>query len=248
MPRPQSEAEYLARLVPPSAAATGFGRRALLRARSRSGAALPRPACWPPAAGSSGGGSDGRQQGASGTLTFGSNQSDAVPKKAYADIVAGFTRPQASRSRPTRSTTTRSRSTSTPTCRASPDDVFTWFAGYRMRSSPPRAWPATSATSGRTLNGFSDALKAASTGDDGKQYFVPFDNYPWAIFYRKSVFAGEGLPGRRRPSTSWWRSSKQMQKDGLVPIAFARQGRLARDGHVRPAQHAHQRLRLPRQT
>ena len=31
-----------------------------------------------------------------------------------------------------------------------------------------------------------------ATGDDGKQYFVPFTNYPWAIFYRKSVFADKG--------------------------------------------------------
>ena len=27
---------------------------------------------------------------------------------------------------------------------------------------------------------FSDAIKKASTGDDGKQYFVPLYNYPWA--------------------------------------------------------------------
>ena len=40
MPRPQSEAEYLARLVPPSAAATGFGRRTLLKGALASGAAL----------------------------------------------------------------------------------------------------------------------------------------------------------------------------------------------------------------
>ena len=54
----------------------------------------------------------------------------------------------------------------------------------------------------QNLNGMPDALKKASTGDDGKQYFVPFDNYPWAIFYRKSVFQEQGLPGRRRRSTS----------------------------------------------
>ena len=35
-------------------------------------------------------------------------------------------------------------------------------------------------------------FKKASTGDDGKQYFVPIDNYPWAVFYRKSVFAEKG--------------------------------------------------------
>ena len=42
-------------------------------------------------------------------------------------------RRRGSTSRSTPSTTTRSRSRSTPTCRASPQDVFTWFAGYRMQ-------------------------------------------------------------------------------------------------------------------
>src|SRR3954467_9292723 len=102
MPRPQSEAEYLARLVPPSAAATGFGRRTMLKGTLASGAALS--AAGLPAAcgrssgggggggrGGGGGGGGGGSKGASGTLTFGSNQSDPVPKKAYADMVAGFT-------------------------------------------------------------------------------------------------------------------------------------------------------------
>ena len=38
----------------------------------------------------------------------------------------------------------------------------------------------------------SDAFKKASTGADGKQYFVPITNYPWAVFYRKSVFEKNG--------------------------------------------------------
>ena len=38
-----------------------------------------------------------------------------------------------------------------------------------------------------------------------------------------------------------------MKKDGLDPDRVRRQGRLAGDGHLRHPQHAHQRLRLPRQ-
>ena len=69
--------------------------------------------------------------------------------------------------------------------------------------------------------GFTDALKEASTGEDGKQYFVPFYYYPWAVFYRKSVWQEKGYTGRRRRSTSSRRSATQMKTDGLVPIAFA---------------------------
>jgi multiple sugar transport system substrate-binding protein len=63
-------------------------------------------------------------------------------------------------------------------------------------------------------------MKQASTGDDGKQYFVPLTTYPWAIFYRKSVFKEKGY---EIPKTLDQLKSlgDQMKKDGLVPIAFA---------------------------
>ena len=40
--------------------------------------------------------------------------------------------------------------------------------------------------------GISDSFKQASTGDDGKQYFVPVDYYPWAVFYRKCSSSENG--------------------------------------------------------
>ena len=36
-------------------------------------------------------------------------------------------------------------------------------------------------------------VTTASTGEDGKQYFVPLYNYPWAVHYRKSVFEANGF-------------------------------------------------------
>ena len=74
-----------------------------------------------------------------------------------------------------------------------PDDVFTWFAGYRMRffaaQGPGRRHQRRV---GQARSGFTDAFKTASTGDDGKQYFVPLDNYPWAVFYRKACLGEDG--------------------------------------------------------
>jgi multiple sugar transport system substrate-binding protein len=65
----------------------------------------------------------------------------------------------------------------------------------------------------------SDALKKSSTGDDGKQYFVPSTYYPWAMFYRKSVFEQYGY---EEPKTldEFKTLGAKMKKDGLVPIAF----------------------------
>lgn len=101
----------------------------------------------------------------------------------------------------------------------SPDDVFSWFAGYRMRFFASQGligdisdvWP---------LDGVSDSFKEASTADDGKQYFVPQSYYPWAVFYRKSVFAERGytVPTTLDEMTAL---ATKMQADGLIPIAFA---------------------------
>jgi multiple sugar transport system substrate-binding protein len=51
-------------------------------------------------------------------------------------------------------------------------------------------------------------------------YAVPTSYYPWALFYRKDVFAA----GNYKIPTSWDALKalcEQMKKDGLTPIAFA---------------------------
>lgn len=103
---------------------------------------------------------------------------------------------------------------------AAPDDVFTWFAGFRMRFFAAQGFATDISDVWADIGGnFSGAFKQASTGADGKQYFVPFYLYPWAVFYRKSVFAQNGY----KPPKTWDEYKalcRQMQKDGLVPIAL----------------------------
>jgi len=66
---------------------------------------------------------------------------------------------------------------------------------------------------------FSPAMQAASKGLDGHYYFVPIYNYPWAVFYRKSVFKAGGYT---IPKTwdQFLALCKKMKADGLTPIAF----------------------------
>ena len=100
-----------------------------------------------------------------------------------------------------------------------PDDVFTWFAGFRMNQFAESGlitdlsdvWP---------IDGMPDSFKEAATASDGKQYFVPKDYYPWAVFYKKSVFDKNGYapPTNLDELTSLM---KKMQKDGMSPFAFA---------------------------
>ena len=101
-----------------------------------------------------------------------------------------------------------------------PDDVFTWFAGYRMQFFAQKGLATDiSDVWGEVGSNYSDALKNASTGLDGKQYFIPFYYYPWAVFYRKSVFEKNGYTV---PKTldELKTLATQMKKDGLTPIAF----------------------------
>ena len=98
--------------------------------------------------------------------------------------------------------------------------MFTWFSGYRMKFFASKGLASDVTDVWSNMTGFSDALKKASTGDDGKQYFVPSTYYPWAIFYRKSVWTEKGY---QVPKTvdELKTLGAQMQKDGLVPLAFA---------------------------
>src|ERR1051326_9598228 len=63
---------------------------------------------------------------------------------------------------------------------------------------------------------YSDAMKGASTGADNHQYFIPIYNYPWAVFYRKSLFADKGY---NIPKTldDLKGLADQMKKDGITP-------------------------------
>ncbi|GAB3593759.1 extracellular solute-binding protein [Angustibacter peucedani] len=216
MSRHQSQAEYLASLVPPSVAGTQFGRRSLFRGALGVAAAGSLAAC-----GGGGGGTSSEDiKAATGTVTFGSNQSDAVPKAAIQQVADGF---HAKNAKLDVKINTVDHNTFQEQINSylqgSPDDVFTWFSGFRMRFFAAKGLAGDISDVWKNLDGFSDALKTASTGDDGKQYFVPFTNYPWALFYRKSVFESKGY---QVPKTldELVALSKQMQKDGLTPIAF----------------------------
>ncbi len=102
-----------------------------------------------------------------------------------------------------------------------PQDIFTWFSGHRMRFFADKglATPIDDvwdAVKGNYTPGFASSVK----GNDGHAYAVPTDYYPWAIFYRKDVFAAHNysIP------TNWdvfKALCAKMKSDGLIPIAFA---------------------------
>lgn len=202
------------RLSPSGLSVPGPSRRSLLRGAG--GAALLAGAGIPllSACGSSGSSSDPK------TVSLGSNSSDAVPKKAFAEIYAAFTKKSGIKVDVNTKDHNTFQEQINSYLQGTPDDVFTWFAGYRMQffAAKKLASPIDDVWA-KVGGNFPDAMKQLSKGEDGKYYFVPLYTYPWALFYRKSVFKQHGY----EVPTTWDKFvalCKQMKKDGLVPIAF----------------------------
>jgi multiple sugar transport system substrate-binding protein len=156
-----------------------------------------------------------------GTISFGSNYSDPSTKAAFATLVK-----QAEPATGVKiSVNTVDHNTFqndiTSYLQGTPNDLFTWFAGYRMQffaqqnllSQIDDVWEKIGPN-------FNEATKNLSKGLDGHYYFVPLYNYPWVVWYNKSTFQQKGyaIP------TTWadfMTLTKQMQKDKLIPLAFA---------------------------
>ncbi|HEY3164076.1 MAG TPA: extracellular solute-binding protein, partial [Candidatus Limnocylindrales bacterium] len=140
-----------------------------------------------PSAAPSTGGGGASAPAAGGTVTFGSNYSDEVPKKAMQAVVDGFKAKTGIATTVNTVEHGKFQDTINAYLQATPDDTFTWFAGYRMRFFAAQGLATDiSDVWGKIGSNYSDAFKTASTGDDGKQYFIPFYNYPWVVIYRKS--------------------------------------------------------------
>ncbi|MCU1596839.1 MAG: multiple sugar transport system substrate-binding protein [Actinomycetota bacterium] len=193
-------------------------RRSVLRYAGASGIAVASASILAACTGNfSGGGS----ATGSKTTTFGSNYSDPAPKAAFASVVAAFQKQSGDKIKLNTVSHNDFQNNINNYLQGSPDAVFTWFSGFRMKSY---------AKSGLTLplddvwtkigGNFSDSIAKASTAADGKKYLVPWVTYPWAIFYSKSLFAEKGyeVPVKWTDFTTL---AAQMKKDGLIPIAFA---------------------------
>lgn len=158
---------------------------------------------------------------AAGSITLGSNYSDPVPKGVLAGIVDTFTQQTGITVKINTVDHGTFQDQISSYLQGTPDDVFTWFSGFRMRFFAAQGLATDiSDVWGKVGGNYSDAFKVGSTGDDGKQYFVPIYNYPWAVFYRKSVFADKGYTP---PTTldEFKTLAAKMKTDGLIPMAFA---------------------------
>jgi multiple sugar transport system substrate-binding protein len=170
--------------------------------------------------------SDKEKSGGSGpvagsTVTFGSNYSDPAAKAAFAALTTGATASTKVKVKINTVDHNTFQQNITSYLQGTPDDLFTWFAGYRMQYFAAQGLAEPIDDVWEKIGGnFGPAAKQLSTGLDGHQYLVPIYNYPWVVFYNKSQFAKNGY----QVPTTWdqyVQLAKKMKQDGLVPIAFA---------------------------
>jgi multiple sugar transport system substrate-binding protein len=168
-----------------------------------------------PETGGTGGGN------ANGPITFGSNYSDEAPKGAFAALTQAATAKSGVQITVNTVDHNTFQNNISSYLQGTPDDLATWFAGYRLQFfAAQNLLEPLDDVWGKIGGTFNDAAKSLSKGLDGKYYLVPIYNYPWVVFYNKSVFQQKGYAV---PKTwdEFIALAKKMQADGLVPLAFA---------------------------
>src|SRR6266536_1120540 len=153
-----------------------------------------------------------------GTVTFGSNASDPVPNAATAAVLKAFTKKTGTKGAVNTVDHNTFQEQINTYLQGQPQDVFTWFAGYRMQFFAQKGLLSPIDDVWETLKPhFSSGMQAASTGLDGHKYFVTIYNYPWAVFYRKSVFKANGYS---IPKTwdQFIALCKKIKADGMTPV------------------------------
>jgi multiple sugar transport system substrate-binding protein len=203
--------------APSPSTSGGFSRRTLLKGIGFGAAGLTAAPLLAACTGASKSSSSGT---ASKATTLGSSASDAVPKSAVAAMASAFEKKSGDTVKINTVSHNAFQENINNYLQGSPDETFTWFAGYRMRFYAKKGLAVPIDDVWDKIGGnFSDAIAQASTGDDGKKYFVPNYNYPWAVFYRPSVWQAKGYTA---PKTfdQFKALCTQMKKDGLTPIAF----------------------------
>ena len=195
---------------------TAFTRRSALKAFGlTTGLAALGPVLAACASNSSGSGSSGSK-----TVSFGSNYSDASPKAAFAGMIAAAQTATGLSVKVNTVDHDTFQNDITSYLQGTPDDCFTWFAGYRMQYfAQQNLLHDLNDVWAKIGSHYSDSIKQACKGTDGNYYIVPIYNYPWVVFYRKSVFQQHGYTV---PTTwnAWLSLLAQARKDGFVPLAF----------------------------
>lgn len=168
-------------------------------------------------------GDGGLSLGASGDVSLGSNYSNELPQQGLAAAVDALPNSDVNVSINEVDHNTFQENISTYL--QNPDDVIPWFAGFRMRFFADQGLlgDVTDVWDAGLSDSLGEGFKVASTGNDGKQYFVPWGYYIWGVYYRPSLFEENGWSAPTNQDELMSLTS-DMADAGLTPFAFANDG------------------------
>ena len=156
----------------------------------------------------------------SGSLGVGSYNSDPGPKAGMEAIDAAFTTDTGVTVNLNTVDHNTFQDQITNYLGGTPQTVYTWFSGFRMKFFAEQGFNVPIDDVWATVaSNFTEGFANSVVGNDNKVYGIPVDYYPWAVFYRKSVFADKGYT----VPTTWDELitlAGKMKTDGIIPIAF----------------------------
>lgn len=156
-----------------------------------------------------------------GEIVLNSDQTDPAPKKAMEELIAGF-----EEAHPDITVKWNNfdhegyKSAIRNFLTADAPDVAAWYAGNRMAPFVD-AGLFEDVSDVWDKNGLNDQLKSASASMtiDGKKWGVPYTYYQWGIYYRKDIFAEQGIT----PPKTWdelLAACAKLKEAGITPFTI----------------------------
>jgi len=163
---------------------------------------------------------------ASGPMSFGARTVDESPTKQLKGLVAAYEKKSGNKVTYNATESNAFQNNLSQYLQGTPDDAFQWMAGYRMQFFAEQGLLEDISDVWKDLEGqYDNSYKIASTGLDGKQYFVPQSWYPWGLHYRKSMVKDLGLdPENIATFDDMIKMFDAMKKKGLVGFAAGDKG------------------------
>jgi multiple sugar transport system substrate-binding protein len=163
---------------------------------------------------------------ASGPMSFGARTVDESPTKQLKGLVAAYEKKSGNKVTYNATESNAFQNNLSQYLQGTPDDAFQWMAGFRMQFFAEQGLLEDVSDVWKSIGDqYDNSYKIASTGLDGKQYFVPQSWYPWGLHYRKSMVTEMGMDPE---NISTWddllKLMDALKKKGLVGYALGDKG------------------------
>ena len=161
-----------------------------------------------------------------GPLSFGVRSVDTTPVSHAEALVAAYVAKTGNEVTPNFTESNAFQNNLSQYLQGTPDDAFQWMAGYRMQFFADQGLIVDISDIWDEIGDqYSESYKIASTGLDGKQYFVPQSWYPWGLHFRKSMMAEIGLnPEDIYNWDDMMGALEELKGQGLIGLASADKG------------------------